>query len=98
MSIALAHPLATFTAAHSPSGTDWGPILMLVIAICAVGYVISIWAHPQKKCRLCNGSGRNRGMIFFYASRPCRSCGGRRYQLRLGTKVARALFAMDLDH
>jgi DnaJ-class molecular chaperone len=97
MSTALAHPLAATTTAPPPAGTDWETILAVAIAIFAVGYMLSIWAHPQKKCRLCNGRGRHRGSIFWYASRPCRACGGRRYQLRLGTKVARALFATHLD-
>jgi hypothetical protein len=97
MSAVLAHPLAAATAAPSPLGMDWATILILAIVICVAGYVGSIWAHPQKKCRLCNGRGRHRGTIFWYASRPCRGCGGRRYQLRLGTKVARALFSTHLD-
>jgi hypothetical protein len=92
----MADPLAAATASNTPPGLDWGPIL-IVVAICVVGYMVSIWLHPQKRCRLCNGSGRHRGAIFTYSSRRCRSCNGARYKLRFGTKVYRVLFSPPVD-
>jgi DnaJ-class molecular chaperone len=59
----------------------------LIIAIVfAVGYYLSIRAHPFAKCKLCNGTGRHFGTTFAYAHRRCRRCGGTGRRDRLGVR------------
>jgi DnaJ-class molecular chaperone len=62
-------------------------ILIIIVAIAAVGYYISLRVHPLTKCRLCSGTGRHFGTIYKDAQRRCRKCGGSGRLDRLGTRV-----------
>jgi hypothetical protein len=85
----LAHHLAATISDVSIAGLK-GQRLVTAIGILALvvgGYLFSLWAHPYTKCRVCNGGGRHRGAIFYYAFRSCRACGGSGQKRRLGAWI-----------
>ena len=63
--------------------------LLIIGAIFAVGYFLSLRSHPFTKCRLCNGTGRHFGTTYVYAQRRCRRCGGTGRRNRLGVRLFR---------
>jgi hypothetical protein len=65
---------------------DMGP-LILVGAIFAVGYLLSLRLHPHRRCRACNGTGRHFGSVYRNSHRLCASCGGNGRRARLGIHV-----------
>jgi hypothetical protein len=48
-------------------------------------YRISLWIHPNRRCRPCKGTGKARGVIFTWARSYCRKCDGDGMVPRLGT-------------
>lgn len=48
-------------------------------------WLVSIWLTPLRRCRTCNGTGRQSGLMSTWAHRQCPSCGGagrhRRYNV-----------------
>ena len=63
------------------------PALVILVAIVAVGYFVSLRIHPLKRCRTCKMQGRHFGTVYSYAYRRCRTCGGSGRQDRLGVKL-----------
>jgi hypothetical protein len=61
--------------------------LIVVAAVFAVGYLLSISLHPFTNCRACKGGSRHRGAIYSYAYRACRRCEGSGRQLRFGAQL-----------
>jgi hypothetical protein len=53
----------------------------------AVAYVISVIRHPRRVCRACGGTGRHRGMMFWWGDRACTTCGGSPRHRRWGAQV-----------
>ena len=62
-------------------------MLLLIIAIFAVGYLISLRVHPLRKCPVCKMTGRHFGGMYSYAYRRCRKCGGTGRMDRWGTQA-----------
>ena len=62
-------------------------LAVLVIAIFAVGYIVSTRIHPLRKCSTCNMTGRHFGGVYKGSYRRCRTCDGSGRRDRLGTKV-----------
>lgn len=60
-------------------------ILAGVAVLCLAGYRISLWIHPNRRCRPCGGTGKARGVIFTWARSYCRKCDGDGMVPRLGT-------------
>jgi hypothetical protein len=56
--------------------------------LAAVGYRVSLWMHPFRRCWRCAGTGKHRGVIFIRAYRLCRVCGGNGRRPRLGSRPA----------
>jgi hypothetical protein len=61
-------------------------ILLIVAAVVAVVYLVSLRLHPFRQCPACKGAGRHLGSTFSYAHRRCRRCGGGGRQLRHGMR------------
>jgi DnaJ-class molecular chaperone len=65
--------------------------VVLIIALygvfVAVAYVISLALHTNRRCRACKGSGRQRGAMFTYGDRACKTCGGQSRHRRWGAQV-----------
>jgi hypothetical protein len=71
---------------HNAGMGHVGVVLVLAL-IAAVGYWISLHRHPWgRSCRKCKGTGRQQGLIFRYAWRPCTRCGGNSDRARLGIR------------
>jgi DnaJ-class molecular chaperone len=62
-------------------------VLVILVAMVAVGYFVSLRIHPLKRCRTCKMQGRHFGSVYSYAYRRCRTCGGTGRQDRLGVKL-----------
>lgn len=60
-------------------------VLVLIAIVLLVAYRISLYLNPHTVCRPCAGTGKRRGVIFFWARRVCGSCGGNGLAPRLGT-------------
>jgi hypothetical protein len=61
-------------------------VVALVILV-IVGYGISLWRHPLRRCRWCSGLGKHFGLVYRYANRPCRHCGGTGRRTRYGART-----------
>ena len=58
-------------------GTYLGTQSWLLAGIAGIlPFVASAFLHPYVRCGACKGSGRHRGIVFNYASRPCHVCNG----------------------
>ncbi len=57
------------------------------VAIYLVGYWFSLIFHPRRACWWCRGAGRHIGAVFRYGHRPCTSCDGRGWEIRLGARL-----------
>lgn len=53
----------------------------------AIAYVLSLLLHPHRRCRNCNGTGREPGSMFTWGDRPCSRCGGGPRHRRWGVQV-----------
>jgi hypothetical protein len=53
----------------------------------AIAYVLSLILHPHRRCRNCNGTGREPGAMFTWGDRPCTRCGGGPRHRRWGVQV-----------
>jgi hypothetical protein len=62
-------------------------MLLLVIALCAGGYLVSLRIHPLRKCPVCKMTGRHFGGVFKGSYRRCRKCDGSGRRDRWGTQV-----------
>ena len=62
-------------------------VAVVIIAIVAVGYIVSTRIHPLRKCPTCSGTGRHFGSIYTSSGRNCRKCGGTGRYDRIGTRV-----------
>jgi DnaJ-class molecular chaperone len=60
---------------------------VFIIAIIAVGYIVSTRIHPLRACPTCSSSGRHFGGVYKNAHRRCRRCAGSGRKDRVGTKV-----------
>jgi DnaJ-class molecular chaperone len=61
--------------------------LIVVAAVFAVGYLLSIRLHPFTNCRACKGGSRQRGAIYRHGYRTCRRCKGSGRKLRFGAQL-----------
>lgn len=78
-------------------------LVLIIVALAAAAYLVSLWFHPWIACRSCNGSGRTRGLLWRRAFGTCPRCGGRGRKPRLGIRVtrparARAMLAGEASH
>jgi hypothetical protein len=62
-------------------------VLAGLAVLCLVAYRISLWIHPNRRCRPCKGTGKARGVIFTWARSYCRRCDGDGMVPRLGTML-----------
>jgi hypothetical protein len=62
-------------------------VVVVLIAIVAVGYIVSTRIHPLRKCSTCNMTGRHSGGLYKGSFRRCRRCAGSGRRDRVGTKV-----------
>lgn len=74
-------------AAADLSGSS---LALAVVAVAVVGWVLSLWLHPNRRCRRCRGTGKHFGSTFTSAFRLCTSCGGNGRQKRVGARLLRA--------
>jgi hypothetical protein len=63
--------------------------LVIVGAVLAAIYVLSLMLHPYTRCEACRRRGENResGALFSYAYRPCWRCRGRGSKQRFGAAL-----------
>jgi DnaJ-class molecular chaperone len=61
--------------------------VLVFLAICAGGYLLSLRLHPRIKCGACKGKGSHRGLVFSYADRACLRCRGTGRLERLGHRL-----------
>ncbi len=62
-------------------------LVVIFIAIIAVGYIVSTRIHPLRKCPTCNMTGRHGGSMYTGSFRRCRTCDGSGRRDRIGTRV-----------
>jgi DnaJ-class molecular chaperone len=62
-------------------------VFLIVAVLGGSGYLSALNVHPYIRCHSCRGAGRHRGMMYGYAGRECRHCGGNGRQLRLGVRL-----------
>jgi len=62
-------------------------MFLLVIALFAVGYLVSLRLHPLRKCPTCKMSGRHYGAVYTGNFRRCRRCEGSGRRDRWGTQA-----------
>jgi hypothetical protein len=62
-------------------------MMLLLIAIIAGGYLISLRIHPLRKCPVCKMQGRHYGGVYTYSFRRCRRCEGSGRRDRWGTQI-----------
>ena len=63
-------------------------ILLSFAAVAITGaYAVSLIVHPWRPCRPCEGSGRERDLIWRRAFGECPTCGGAGKLPRLGVRV-----------
>lgn len=63
-------------------------IAMVALALALLGiYAWSIKTHPDVPCTRCNGSGKHRDPIFFWAFRGCNKCLRTGRQVRWGARM-----------
>ncbi len=82
MSIPLARTAAAAAPVHHLGSGGIVIALLLAAAVYAVGYAISVRAHPYRPCRRCGESGKHRGTVFRRSFRDCARCGGTGQELR----------------
>lgn len=63
--------------------------LMTYLLVSTAVYYASVRLHPMRPCWVCEGGGRNKGLIVSYASRPCDTCHGSGRRPRLGARIFR---------
>jgi len=63
------------------------PSLVSYAVIIAVCYAVSLARHPNRRCRTCGGSGRQKGAMFTWGDRVCVSCGGQSRHRRWGVQL-----------
>jgi len=61
-------------------------IILVIAAIGAVSYYVSLRLWPYRRCRRCDGGGRNAGSNAKRFGR-CGRCGGSGRELRLGARM-----------
>jgi DnaJ-class molecular chaperone len=74
------------TAEHIPAN-DGLTTLLVLAAVVAAGYVLSLALHPLTHCRRCDGTPRQYGAVSTHAFRLCSSCGGSGRERRLGARM-----------
>lgn len=52
-----------------------------------IAYLFSLGLHSNRRCRACKGSGRQRGAMFTWGDRPCKTCGGQSRHRRWGVQT-----------
>jgi hypothetical protein len=52
-----------------------------------VCYLVSLLLHPNRRCRACKGTGRQRGAMFTWGDRLCSTCGGQSRHRRWGAQA-----------
>jgi hypothetical protein len=62
-------------------------IALVIAAIVAVVYYVSLHVHPDRDCQTCGGTGRHRGYVFLWTRRQCRDCAGAGRHRRLGNVI-----------
>lgn len=60
-------------------------VLALVLVLFLGVYRISLWLHPNARCRRCGGTGQVGGAFFTWSRAWCPKCGGSGMVPRLGT-------------
>ncbi len=55
---------------------DAGTAAVITVAVAFLIWLVSVWLTPFRRCRICKGTGRFRGVLSTWAQRPCPSCGG----------------------
>ncbi|GAA4461018.1 zinc finger-like domain-containing protein [Phytohabitans houttuyneae] len=80
-------PILAATATPTPSMIM---ILLLATAVVTLGYAVTCWLWPFKRCRRCHGTGRRRGPIL-RMYRLCRRCHGDGLRLRIGRRIGNHL-------
>lgn len=70
------------------SRLDAAAVGLALIAVAAVGWLVSLWLWPYRMCSWCNGTGRNPGSN---SSRHglCWRCKGSPRKLRRGARLVR---------
>jgi hypothetical protein len=63
------------------------PSLLFYAVFVAVCYAVSLVRHPNRRCRTCRGSGRQRAAMFTWGDRVCTSCGGQSRHRRWGVQL-----------
>jgi hypothetical protein len=69
-------------------GQNGGGWVWLVawVPLTLIGYIMSLYTNPDRRCWGCNGSSRFYGTVFGYASRKCTHCGGSGRRPRWGRR------------
>jgi DnaJ-class molecular chaperone len=62
-------------------------ILVLIGIVLVAGYLVSLRLHPLAKCQVCDGTGREFGLVYTYSQRRCRRCLGTGRYDRWGTRL-----------
>jgi len=55
---------------------DAGTAAVITVAVAFLMWLASVWLTPFRRCRICKGTGRFRGVLSTWAQRLCPSCGG----------------------
>ena len=63
-------------------------VVLIIAAVFAAGYWVSLRIWPETYCRRCEGGGKNAGSNRVRFGR-CRKCGGTGSKPRLGTRLLR---------
>lgn len=80
-------PLLAAAATTEPPASSGTSTPLLIAAVLAGGYLLSLHPHPHTHCRSCQGNSRSYGTIYTHAFRLCGACGGRGRQRRLGARL-----------
>jgi hypothetical protein len=64
-----------------------GLSLLIYAVMVAICYVVSLARHPNRRCRKCGGSGRQKAAMFTWGDRICTTCGGQSRHRRWGAQV-----------
>jgi hypothetical protein len=70
---------------YAYGGHSWVPLVGWVV-LSIIGYWVSLFTNPDRRCWGCNGSSRFYGAVFGYASRACKYCGGSGRRPRWGRR------------
>ncbi len=90
---AMLFPAALLAAPAGPGAappaeqSGFGFLGLVTAVLFALGYMVSLYIHPYRKCSSCGGSGKHSGTMFTHSFRTCRTCNGSSRQPRLGARV-----------